>query len=92
MHTRGPQTDEMTAAQCLAVLQAFHRDDRCGRYNCLDWALAELQEAADQTVASEAAPRRVAPKRLHSPPACRSGAPLEAAVSWLLAGGHTAEG
>jgi hypothetical protein len=86
MDTGGPLGDEMTAAQCLAALKALHGDDRCRRCSCLDWALAELQDAADEPVAGEAALLRVAPARLHPPSACATCPPLEAAVTWLITG------
>jgi hypothetical protein len=89
MDTYSPLGDEMTAAQCLAALKTLHGDDRCRRCSCLDWALAELQEATDEAVAGEAALLRVAPERLHPPSSCVTCPPLEAAVTWLISGGHT---
>lgn len=85
------QGDGITAAECLAALKFFHGDERCRRCTCLDWALAELQEAVDQGVAGEAALLRVAPERLHPPP-CREGClPLDTVISWLLSGRHIAD-
>ena len=86
------QGDRITAAECLAALKLFRADERCRRCTCLDWALAELQEAVGQGVADEAALLRVAPERLHPPP-CREGClPLDAVITWLLSSGrHTAD-
>ena len=84
-----PHADGMTAAQCLAALKTLHGDDRCRRCSCLDWALAELPEAADETVAGQAALLRVAPERLHLPSTCAACPPLEAAVTWLIPSCHT---
>jgi hypothetical protein len=86
MDTHSLLADEMTAAQCLAALSALRGDDRCRRCSCLDWALAELQEATDQRVAGEAARLRVAPERLHPPSTCATCPPLEVAVAWLISG------
>jgi hypothetical protein len=91
MKSDGAREDEMTAAGCLAVLKVFHGDERCRRCNCLDWALAELQDATDPAVAREAALLRVRPERLHPPLDCHSCAPLDATVTWLLSGRHIAD-
>jgi hypothetical protein len=85
------QGDGITAAECLAALKLFHRDERCRRCTCLDWALAELQEAVDEGVADEAALLRVKPERLHPPPACEGCLPVDAVITWLLSGRHIAD-
>ena len=91
MTTESVRADELKPAQCLAILKAFHADERCRHCKCLDWALAELAECSEPAVAEEAARLRVAPEHLEPVPGCRNCLPIEAAITWLLSGRHIAD-
>ena len=91
MNTESVRADELTPTQCLAILKAFHGDERCRRCKCLDWALAELQECSEPAVAEEAARLRIAPEHLDPLPHCRVCPPVDAAITWLLSGRHIAD-
>jgi hypothetical protein len=92
MNTESVRADELTPAQCLAILKAFHADERCRSCKCLDWALAELAECSEPAVADEAAQLRTAAEHLGPRPRCREVCPpVEAAITWLLSGRHIAD-
>ena len=80
----------VSAAECLGALKYLRRDESCRHCDCLDWALAELQQADDPAVADEAASLRAAPERLHAASSCRQCPPLDAVLAWLTSGRHIA--
>ncbi len=73
----------MTAAECLAALAAYRRDERCRRCACLDWAIAQLQLVGDYALACEAAALRAPHDRLEQCSGCQPCPPLDTVLAWL---------
>jgi hypothetical protein len=73
----------MTTAECLAILADCRATARCRRCECLDWALAQLQQAGDYDLAYRAVMLRVRPEVLEELPICRPCVPVDAVLAWL---------
>jgi hypothetical protein len=81
----------ISAAECLAALRFFYADPACRRCACFDWALGQVAAADDAALAKQAASLRPAPAELHACLDCRPCSPLDAVLTWLVSGRHTAE-
>ncbi len=77
----------MTAAECLALLSEYRTRSECRQCECLDWALAQLQQVGDYALACQAAELRPAPERQHPSPNCASCPPIDAVIHWLRPNG-----
>jgi hypothetical protein len=73
----------MSTAECLAVLARCRASERCGRCDCLDWALSQLQLAGDYDLAYQANMLRVRPDALEDRPVCQPCEALDAVLAWL---------
>lgn len=73
----------MTAAECLAELAAYRTTERCRRCEYLDWAIAQLQQVGDYTLACEAAALRAPRDRTEPSNGCRPCPALDVYFGWL---------
>jgi hypothetical protein len=73
----------LTTAECLAILAHCRATARCRRCECLDWSLAQLQQAGDYDLASQAVTLRVRPEVLEERLICRPCVPVDAVLAWL---------
>ena len=73
----------MDAAECLAALAEYRAKDSCRRCDCLDWAIAQLQQVSDYALACEAAALRAPRDCLETCGPCQPCPPLDVYFAWL---------
>jgi hypothetical protein len=83
---------DVTAAECLEALIDYRQVTKCRHCACLDWALAQLQEHAEDEIARHAARLRAEPEQVYPCPGCQPCPPADTALAWLRGSRHTPVG